>query len=368
MPRAAGRQGLYRIVYALFYLWHLSREHAAFLGDIPEAHRIRIFLLAPLPGWPSGAALGLLESALVAALVLLLFGLWTRASTAAVLVLGLLLEAFFFSVDQEHATTMLVFYVPLFMVLGGAWGDTYSVDARRRGGAAVDPAGSAQPYVLPMRTVLVLLCGLIFSSAVFKMVGGGTWLSDRDVLSYLFVHKDIEAAREGLLGNPLAPLIGRTPSLGWALQLATLALELAFPLALVGERVRHVLLASILVFHSVNALWMATTFTAFLVVYGLFVDWEWLRRRLAPRPVLRRFGAAPPARLAGGVVALAVAAGALWNAGGALRAALNVGGVLDWQTIWIPVLPLSAGWLVVSVARLVRDGAARVRRPHPARQ
>ena len=365
LPHAAGRAGLFRIVYSLFYLWWLSRQQARYLADIPGEHRIPILLLRYWPGWPGPVTLGLLECSLVALLVLLLVGCWTRVMTAGVLVVGVLLESFFFSVDQEHATTMMAFYIPAFMLVCAAWGDTYSLDAlarQRRGLLAVGVERTDRPYVMPIWCVLTILAALIFTSGVYKITLGGTWLRYDDVLGYLFVHKNLESAREGLPMNPIAPLVEQQIWIGWTLQVATLLLEFGFPLVLCGRKLRHLMIASILLFHAVNAIWMATTFTPVLIVYGLFIDWEWLRQRLLPRASAGAWAEPGPAwGLRLGAVGAAVAAGLLFNSAVPLREVMNLGGALNWRTMWFPILPLSLGWLAWASWELVRPVVGRGR-------
>ena len=128
-PRIAGRMGLFRMIYAVFYLWHLSWVDGATLGLLPDAVWQPVYLLRVVPLRPPSALPGMLESCLVAALLLLLAGLWVRPVTLAVLLFGTLLEAFHNSFGKvEHGSVFLVFYLPLFM-LGSGWGDTWSLDA-----------------------------------------------------------------------------------------------------------------------------------------------------------------------------------------------------------------------------------------------
>jgi hypothetical protein len=356
-PHAAGRLGLFRVLFSLFFLWHLSTYTGRFLGDVPAAHRMPMLLLAPFP-WPGPMAIGILESLLVALLVVLCLGLFTRVVTLVVLVVALLYEGHFFSVDQEHATLVIAFYAPLLMGLFSGWGDTYSLDAvraRQRGLPPVATDAAEQRHVLPTRILLVLLGALICCSGIFKIAVEGTWFTEDGVLGYLFVHKNIEAAREGLADNHLAPLIATTPWLDKALQYATIALEMTFPLALLNRRLRHLYLASILVFHSVNGIWMATTFSAFGIVYGVFVDWEWLRRKLLPRLDAGPLIGVPTVGLVVGTFVLAALIGVLWNLPVTPRPIFNLAGLLDWQTIWYPVLPASLAWLVVAGLAILRN-------------
>ncbi len=125
--RIAGRMGLFRVIYAAFYIWHLSWLDGAALGLLPEAVWQPVDLLRVVPLHPPSAVPGVIESCLVTALVLLLAGLCVGPVTLVVLVLGVLLDAFHQSFGKvEHASVFLVFYIPLFMV-GSQWGGTWSL-------------------------------------------------------------------------------------------------------------------------------------------------------------------------------------------------------------------------------------------------
>jgi hypothetical protein len=77
----------------------------------------------------------------------------------------------------------------------------------------------------------------------------------------------------------------------------------------------------------------------------LFIDWQAFRQRLWPGRITL-LATVPSRLLIGATVMLAVAVGALWNCGGGLRAAMNLGGLVDWRTIWYPVLSLSLAWFL----------------------
>ncbi|MDX1944976.1 MAG: hypothetical protein SFU86_06185, partial [Pirellulaceae bacterium] len=95
-PNAAGRMGLFRVLYAAFFLWHLSWRIGSDLAGLPavDHHRVRLVNWLPKQDTPP-IAFESLESALAAALVVLLVGYRVRWATAAVLVLGCLNEALF---------------------------------------------------------------------------------------------------------------------------------------------------------------------------------------------------------------------------------------------------------------------------------
>jgi hypothetical protein len=339
--RAAGRMGLYRIVFSAFYLWHLSPYFAARLAGLPAPHHRRLLLL-DLIGNPTLSPLFLqvLESSLVAAIVILMVGYRVRLATGAVLILGCFYEALFFRVSVEHATTLMVAYIPLFMLIGGSWGATHSLDAviaRRAGRPTTDSTDSSWRFFLPARATLVVLAALFLSSAVFKVGFGATWLNSPGLFANIMLDKNVRAAIRDLPMNPVAPLLAQMPELADALAYLVVLFEGTFFLVLFSRKLFAYYVALALLFHSVNALWLMVTFTPILIVYGLFVDWQALRERMWPgRATL--FDAVGTGWLVGGALIVAAASGILWNWGTGLRAAMTFGGALDWRTVWYPVL------------------------------
>ena len=353
-PNAAGRMGLFRLVYAVFYLWHLSLFDVRAMSGMPQHLQRGPTLLAWLPHDPSPTMLQALDTVMVCALVLLALGLRVRLMTFVVLLAGIVREAYPSAIDVENANVFLVFYIPLFMLIAGRWGETYAIDAMRRR-ARVEPGDSTWIYFLPARALLVILVVLFASSPLFKVAFGGTWLKQHDLFSMLMLQRNVEAAALGLPTNPLAPWIAAHPSIGWSLQLGVLIFEGLFFLALFGRRLRTFFLTVNLVFHAINALWVLVTFTPILAVYAMFVDWQALRSRLAPR-ALPSLSARTWTAIA---LVLAPAIALTWHLG--LRAVFNAGGLVDWQTPWFVILPLAAIGVMLQV---VRWGQPKIR-PSP---
>ncbi|MGI8995338.1 MAG: HTTM domain-containing protein [Pyrinomonadaceae bacterium] len=353
---AAGRLGLFRILFSVFYLWHLSPYHAASQSDLPAFRRSRILLIEYLPQPLPPIFFELLESILVAALVALMIGFCVRVATALVLVSGSVLEALNISFSGEHATVFLAFYIPFFMLLSGRWGHTYSLDAllRRRGrGLEVEPPDPGWSYFSPVRSVVVL-SALFFSSAIFKVIPGNTWLSHSSFMPNLVHQKSVKAVILGLPQNPLAVFISETPMVYKAVCYQVVLFEGLFILSLFNRKLRQFFLALALFFHSVGALWFVVTFTPILIVYALFVDWQALRQKLWSGRI-GLLDPIPSGALICATVILAGAAGVFWNSGESLRTALNAGGLLDWRTIWYPVLPLSLAWCLVALLDLIQS-------------
>jgi hypothetical protein len=347
-PNAAGRMGLFRIVYALFYLWHVSLFDLRAMGGMPRHHWQVPMLLSGFPDDP--ALLQGIDLALAGVLVLLAFGLHVRLMTFLVLVIGVLREAYPSVLDVEDGNVFLIFYIPLFMLIAGRWGETYSIDAlrrRERDGTTIDPSDGAWTHFLPARAALVILTVLFVSSPLFKAAFGGTWIEYRDMFSMLMLERNIDAARQGFLTNPVASWLAGHRTLGYCLQLSVLAFEGVFFLALFDRRLRALFFAIALVFHSVNALWLLVSFTPILIVYLMFIDWQALWSRVAPRAL-----PSPSAR-ACTIVALEVAAAIAltWHLGA--RAVFSVGGLTDWQTPWFSIFPVAAILVVVHLVRFV---------------
>ncbi|MBE9062486.1 hypothetical protein [cf. Phormidesmis sp. LEGE 11477] len=357
---AAGRIGLSRIAYSLFYLWHLSTHSSDFLSGMPGFFVEKEVYLVKYVFRDFGASLPplffhTLESLLVAALVLLAFGYKTRAATIAVLLIGCLTEGLSTAIDGKRTLVTLVFYIPFFMALTNAWGKTYSVDSaldKRSGRVTVDPHDSDWDYFLPARALLIIFSALFFGSMVYKVAFGGAWLSYPDMMANFFLNRNIEAALYDLPLNPLAPFIAQTPLLYLCVHATTLLFETFFFLSLINSKIRDFLVSMALLFHAVNGLWLVVTVTPILAGYFLFIDWQAIKDFFFPSsPSSSNTPAIAPKAIALLALFLAAILGLLWHSGLGVRELFNLYGLIDWRTIWYPVLPLSLGWLIMTVVR-----------------
>ena len=362
-PRAAGRMGIFRVLFGAFYLWHLSVFDVSTISGMPAGYRvIPIGLFDRLLGEPALLQLRALDAVLVAALVLLALGLGTRTVTVVVLAAGVLREALLAGVAVEDGNLFLVFYIPLFMAVAGRWGDTHSLDAmrrRRRGAPTVDPEASDWTHFLAARATLVILAVLFLSAALLKSTAGGSWLTDRDLLVNLMLEQSVESVRLGLGANPVAPWLVGHPLLAYGLQLGVLVFEGLFFLALVGGRCRTFFLTSALVFHSVNALFLTVSFTPILIVYGLFVDWEGLFSRVWRPRTADRLPRVSSSTWVVAALVLAALTGLAWRAG--VHSIFDLGGRLTWHSVWVPIFPLAVAGSAWAAVRLLADIARSVR-------
>jgi hypothetical protein len=278
-----------------------------------------------------------------------------------VLVLGTLVEAFHQSFGNvERASVFLVFYLPLFM-LGSEWGSTWSLDAlvaRRAGLVPINPSDDSWHLALPIRGVLIMLVLLFFSAVVTKYVYGD-WLRAPDRVANALLSKNMEAVLAGLRPCPLWPFVVATPLIWASFRFGLLLFESLFVLVLFGGEVRGAYLAATLIFHALCALLLVVTFTPILIVYALFVDWQAAVTRVTPR--MRWLGdflqRVPSWVLTSGVLLLAMLAGWSWNLMPTLRRILQLGGWLDWRTIWLPVLPVAIVWWLRASLALLNAGS-----------
>lgn len=350
-PNAAGRLGLFRMLYAAFALWRLSFVVAEDIAAFPSSHRARLRVLALFPEALDPTLYLLLEPLLAGLLVLLFAGYRTRLVTGAVLVVGGVYEAWALAVNVERASVFVAAYLPLFMACNGRWGHTWSVDAllRRRAGAfVVDVHESSWRYFIPARATQVVLSALLLSAAVSKALG--TWLEHPDLLANVLLRKNVNALLYGAPLNPLAPWLAEHAVAATALQASVLVAEAALAITLLQRRWLAASAASLVLFHATNALFLLVTFTPIAIVYALFIDWQALVERassalrLPPRCV-------PSARVAAsatGIAAALVACG--WSTVPALRSAVQLGGIVDQRLFWAPLLPLALVWWLRAVA------------------
>jgi len=356
LPNAAGRYGLYRMVFALSYLWHVSEFDLRALFGAPSGPEPFLPFLQLLPASPSMGFLQGVDVLLVLSLFLLAAGIRVPLSTALVLVVGLIREALLSEYGVENGNLMPIVFIPLLALVAPGWGHTYSLDAwsaQRRGEAPVSPANDSWRYALTVRSVLILLAVLFPMAGWFKVTGDGTWLRYDDLLPMLLLRRSVDSVVMGWWANPLGPWLSAHASIGYWLQIGVVAFELSFVLLLAGTTARRMLFAALLVFHAVSALWVMVSFGGMLAAYALFVDWEslWQRvRGLAVADILRRpFVALGPHRCLAVVCIVAAVVTGTWHAG--TRHAFTLGGLINWRTIWFVVTPVGLGAILVSLWR-----------------
>ena len=180
------------------------------------------------------------------------------------------------SYGETYHTEILISFFLLFLALSPS-GRRLSFDALRRK-ARIDP--TTDRAVWPLRLIQVLFAWTFFSNAIAKLVYGGlAWMNGYTLQQYLLT-------RYLQWDRPLALWIAQRYWLSVGLSIATLVLELAFPLALFVRRTRPFLLAAAVIFFLFIYQAMNVVFLQHIVLFAVFIDFEaWANRLRRARAV-----------------------------------------------------------------------------------
>lgn len=203
-------------------------------------------------------------------------GLWTRAATVIALVGGTFLLGLPLSFGAIRLDDAML--VPALCVMAMArCGDRLSVDhwlAVRRDRPAGWPR-SPRPsgeYTWPIRLVWALMAMMYGGAAFAKLrMSGLGWLTSDHLARLLLEHQ------YGVDPEPATTwgfTIAASPFLHHGLAAASLAVELAFPLALLSARARAVLVPAAYLMHVGIWLLLGSNFLGLIVLYAFWVPWE----------------------------------------------------------------------------------------------
>lgn len=346
---AAGRMGLYRIVYSLFYLWFLAPLRFTELSLVPTRQWQPTILfsgLSPLPG----AAYPAIEVLLVISLVLQLIGYKTRIANLMVLIMGFALAVFRTGLLAEDRTLVVtVFYVPLFMLFSN-WGATYSIDAllrQKQGQPVADPKTPSWHYIWPARGLMMVLSTLFLSAAIEKFNSLDWLVNPRFVGDFLLVKGLSSYLNNGFPVSPLGPKLGQLDAFIIPAQYIILLFEAAFVLVLFSRIAQAVILRLAPIFHSFNTLLLGIPFISVLSIYAAFPDWQTLYERFYPQPLkIRGLAKLPSSLLSLGSAGLAVLVGLLWNTTPIPRQIFGLFGIFSYHTLWFGLLPFIVLWIL----------------------
>jgi len=248
------------------------------LARQPAALFRPISFLRLLDAMPPPTVVVVLQVVAVAAAVLATAGVAARATLPLAWVAGLPLVAMTSSIGKvvHNDVLLLLVLVPL---LPAPTGDTWSLAARRGRGSARPRAGSgvSPRYGWPVRTATVVVAGAYFFTGLAKLLHAGpAWVTSGNLRWVLYASSDAQAAP-----NQAALFVADRPWLAHLVALATLALELSFPLVLVRPRAAWVLVPGVLGLHA--GIWVAMGLNYWpmaATVVLVLVDWAALADRL----------------------------------------------------------------------------------------
>jgi hypothetical protein len=244
------------------------------LARQPAALFRPISFLRLLDAMPSPTVVAVLQVVAVAAAVLATLGVAARVTLPIAFLAGLPLIAMTSSIGKvvHNDVLLLLVLVPL---LAAPTGDAWSLAAlRRRAGG-----GSSPRYGWPVRTAMVVVAGAYFFTGLAKLLHAGpAWVTSGNLRWVLYASSDAQAAP-----NQAALFVADRPWLAHLVALATLVLELSFPLVLVRPRAAWVLVPGVLGLHA--GIWVAMGLNYWpmaATVVLVLVDWAALADRLRP--------------------------------------------------------------------------------------
>jgi hypothetical protein len=130
-----------------------------------------------------------------------------------------------------------------------------------------------------VRTAMVVVAGAYFFTGLAKLLHAGpAWVTSGNLRWVLYASSDAQAAP-----NQAALFVADRPWLAHLVALATLVLELSFPLVLVRPRAAWVLVPGVLGLHA--GIWVAMGLNYWpmaATVVLVLVDWAALADRLRP--------------------------------------------------------------------------------------
>lgn len=310
-PHIVGRMGLFRIIYAVFYLWVIARYNYPELSAIPAGQWKPLITYSWMPTPPIAPFMIAAQIGLVFGLVLVLLGYRTRLSTLLVLLTGMFLTGVRYSFNKmDHYDHVMVSYIPAIMFIYD-WGRTYSIDSilrARRGVANPDPNTSNWQDAWPLLLVLAIVVVLFTTAGILKLYPDrGSWIWNEEV-----IRKVTLKYNKGFDFNPFAFLIVNNAILYGPLRFLAVGFETSFILAIFSRRFRTFFIASAVLFHLYNLLFNGIDFVEMMIVYAFFIDWQYLYTRFWPQMLKLRLANVPNMALTVGSAALAAGLCALW--------------------------------------------------------
>jgi hypothetical protein len=162
----------------------------------------------------------------------------------------------------QHPEVVLCSFL-LFLALSPS-GRRLSLDARLEG----RPAGDTREAVWPLRLTQLLLAWSYFSNGAAKLLHSGLEWMNGYTLQQTLLTMALNWER------PLGLWLARHHALCTGLSVATIALELSFPLAVFSRRARPYYLVAGMLFHLFSWFAMGVVFLQHVVLYAVFVGFE----------------------------------------------------------------------------------------------
>lgn len=281
---AAGRLGLFRIIWVLFaFSIYYTRDFAA-LGVIHPAFWQPLGLMTMFPSLPPYQLTIFFDALFIGSLILILFGYRTQIATvtyvlAAIYIFGI--SHGFGKIDHSH---LFVLYLPATMLFCN-WGQTYSVDAllrKKQGQALPDVHDGSWRYSWSLKLILVLIAVLFVSGGYAKIVNG-KWLTEADVLYNFILSSQLPDGP-----NFVSRIVLAIPILVLLVQIGVVIFESLWFFALSDKTWRVLFLSLSVLFHFGIYILMDIAFVVNIIVYAIFLDWQVIYKRSGVQKLVNR--------------------------------------------------------------------------------
>ncbi|MEM6561880.1 MAG: hypothetical protein AAF656_09775, partial [Planctomycetota bacterium] len=203
------------------------------------------------------------------ALLLGCVGLFTRPALVVATVLGVYLLGLPHNYGKvDHYDALLIFIFAILAV--SRCGDALSIDSwRKKSAEPITPSGE---YRWPIRCVWIVLSMIFFSAGYAKIANGGVAWVASDSMSRMLV-KEIYNADPWLHWGAW---VARTPWLPNLAALATIVVEIGYPLALISRRARLFFVPAMFGAQVGIYLFMGPAFWPFLICNAFWIPWTYL--------------------------------------------------------------------------------------------
>ena len=214
-----------------------------------------------------------LKTLMLVSLLLSTAGLFTVVSTKTSLLLVLFYQGLLRSFGHFNHDEMIAVYF-LVVLAFTPCGDAFSIDSRR---GKLSPQRPAFAYAYPILLMQLLLSWVYFSSALIKLrVAGWKYLSPDNLPALAIFHSLDNLHDTAFRGAFWLPQVREY--LPYAVAFI-LIWEMLFPLAVFFRRVRWLILGIGVVFHVSTLFLMNIFFPHQLLMYAIFINWDYRRTR-----------------------------------------------------------------------------------------
>lgn len=285
-PASPDQLAIYRICFAT-YLLLFGVPRYVWISDIPQMFfkpgPVNLsFYLSLVGGFPGEIFFDLLSIILYPLAIFLFFGLFTRTVSMTLGILVIVGNSFAYSFGKiDH--DILIWLVPIVMS-ASRWGDRYSFDHTFR-----RPISENGNSTWPVTLLSLMLGFAMFSAGIPKLLGGWLNLGTQAVRGHLYYYWFVLERRD-----LLAPFFMQLDNwVVWEIMdYAAVVFELGFLVSVSRAGWFKAFVASAVVFHVLNYLILNITFSSYLIVYLVFLDWSkvhgWIQRKRIDR-FLERF-------------------------------------------------------------------------------